>query len=422
MSLGLWICFFASLMSVSCERPVGREWLAPVDTEYDEDSNQPVSADSVQPSPCVDSSSSAVVDSDVCITEEGNTAQAGVLFVNQDVEESGDGRCWRTAFKMVQEAVDFGRQAGQPYEIWVAEGTYYVHQERRADTIALYFGVSLYGGFAGSEMKRWEREPTQNVTILDGENAEFDESVYSVITGADGAVVDGFLIRNGNSRSDRYGGGMYNVQVTMHINNCRFENNYAGQAGGAIFNSHSTLSITNCTFLDNEAGREGGAIYSQNSFVEVKNSVFAFNSALKYGGAVVNHSHAEAAFINCTFFGNRVDSCGGAIADRYRSSSTIISSILWHNEALENKEICLLEKADESIISHSDVEGYTGAISNFDVDPQFVDSENDNFRLHPNSPCIDGGIDAHAMPKDREGKSRDGRVDIGAYEYQGDSR
>ena len=351
-----------------------------------------------------------------------------ILLVNDAVECTGNGRTWQAAFKTIQEALLKGRTYFQEsdgdssIEIWVAAGTYYVHQTRRSDTLRLFPGVALYGGFGGDETVRWERDPRSNLTEISGRNASSDERVYTVVTGADGAVVDGVLITGGNARDARYGGGMYNNDVSMRVSNCRFEQNYAGQSGGAMFNFNSTVLVTDCTFIDNDAGREGGAVFNLDSAVELRNSVFAFNHSWKVGGAVLNHSHSDTTFLNCTFYGNEVSDCGGAIADSHYSTSTIVNSILWHDQAAEAPELCQLDSYGEQIVSHSNIEGYVGGPFDLDVDPGFVDPEEADFHLRFDSPCINRGIDALAPETDRDGLSRIGGADMGAYEHQGDDR
>ena len=87
--------------------------------------------------------------------------------------ESGpeDGLTWPTAFATIQPAIDAAHDAGGG-EVWVAEGTY--SNERTSvvefeglglvspsvDTGSLRTrdGVDMYGGFAGTEMTRNDRD------------------------------------------------------------------------------------------------------------------------------------------------------------------------------------------------------------------------------------------------------------------------
>jgi hypothetical protein len=61
--------------------------------------------------------------------------------------------------------------------------------------------------------------------------------------------------------------------------------------------------------------------------------------------------------------------------------------------------------------------------NNVVADPQFVDPANGDYRLGPNSPCIDAGLNEEWMDgaQDLDGNPRiqNGRVDIGAYESTG---
>jgi hypothetical protein len=68
--------------------------------------------------------------------------------------------------------------------------------------------------------------------------------------------------------------------------------------------------------------------------------------------------------------------------------------------------------------------GLTWGPGNTSTDPQFTAPNEDNYRLKPGSPCIDAG-DPDYVPEadetDLDGNPRvvNGRVDMGAYEFQG---
>ncbi len=57
--------------------------------------------------------------------------------------------------------------------------------------------------------------------------------------------------------------------------------------------------------------------------------------------------------------------------------------------------------------------------NNYYDDPGFVDADNLNFRLHPDSPCIDAGIPIASVPDDIDGIRRPKGLeyDIGAFEF-----
>ena len=63
-----------------------------------------------------------------------------IRYVDSRVPNSGDGRSWQTAFKTVQEGLDAGRcgvlgsTACERWQVWVARGTYYIHQGCRTDS------------------------------------------------------------------------------------------------------------------------------------------------------------------------------------------------------------------------------------------------------------------------------------------------
>ena len=86
-------------------------------------------------------------------------ASAVVTYVKWDSPgPTFDGRSWDTAFHTIQEGLDRGR------EVWVAAGTY-------REQVWCRSGTALYGGFAGNEVERNQRDWRANVTIIDGNQA-----------------------------------------------------------------------------------------------------------------------------------------------------------------------------------------------------------------------------------------------------------
>lgn len=135
-------------------------------------------------------------------------------------------------------------------EFWVAAGTYTpTTGTDRSATFQLKNGVAIYGGFAGTETARVQRDPAAQITILsgdlDGNDDDFPnkaENVYHVVTGATGAILDGCTITAGNANSDPpndQGGGMFNNgNSNPTVMNVTFSYNWA-EAGGGMSNQNS---------------------------------------------------------------------------------------------------------------------------------------------------------------------------------------
>ena len=220
-----------------------------------------------------------------------------------------------------------------------------------------------------------------DLTVIDGGQ---NGPVVRFASGeSEGAVIDGFMIRNGWPSHD--GGGIFCYGSSPTIKHCRITENTTYYGGGGIgCLGHSSPTIANCTITDNMGGA-GGGIYTEDS---------------------------SPAIRNCTFMGNGAG-CGGGGAIRSDSSTaTITSSILWENEAPIGSEIFIL--TGTLLITHSDIEGGWDGTGNIDEDPLFAGA--DDYLLSPGSPCIDAGDpepSCHDLcfPPSKSGE----RNDMGAY-------
>lgn len=138
---------------------------------------------------------------------------------------------------------------GAVTEVWVAAGTYRPDRGRtdpltvRKMSFRPVEGVTVYGGFDGTETMLAQRDVVANETILDGDIGSigftFDDS-WHVIDGTNldaTAVLDGFTIRNGRAVGFAYphdgGGGMKSLCGSATIRNCKFVDNHAVYGGGA---------------------------------------------------------------------------------------------------------------------------------------------------------------------------------------------
>ena len=89
------------------------------------------------------------------------------IYVDQNAAGTKSGAAWIDARTDLQQTLTLAEASGDVAEIWVASGTYIPstqgHRDRPFD---IPVGVSMYGGFAGSETTLDERDIAANQTIL----------------------------------------------------------------------------------------------------------------------------------------------------------------------------------------------------------------------------------------------------------------
>lgn|GEM_PF-6801283 len=132
------------------------------------------------------------------------------------------------------EGPDFGSDVRRT-EIWVAKGTY-------REQVTLREFTHIYGGFAGGEISKSDRNGLANPTIIDPGNTALG---VSAVKGAPMSTVDGFVIR----------GGYYGVdcgQTAPTVTN----NIITGNAGSGVICRGSSPLILNNTIVANGVGIE----------------------------------------------------------------------------------------------------------------------------------------------------------------------
>ncbi|MFN8471121.1 MAG: PxKF domain-containing protein [Anaerolineae bacterium] len=231
--------------------------------------------------------------------------------------------------------------AGSGDELWVKAGTYKpTTGADRSATFTIKNGVAVYGGFAGTETTRAQRNPTTNVTTLSGDLAGDDgpnftnntDNSYHVVTAnlADStAVLDGFTIKGGNA-SD-FGAGMYNNNGSPTLANVTFSGNFASGQGGAMWNI-GDATLTNVVFMGNSSVNGGGAMLIVGN-PTLTNVTFTGNSSNGSGGAILNLGDTPT-FNNVTFNNNSSVSDGGGVFNN--GSSPILTNVTFSgNTALD---------------------------------------------------------------------------------------
>lgn len=314
-------------------------------------------------------------------------ALGNILYVDVDAGGNDDGSSWSHAYTSLQTALG---AASSGSEIWIAEGTYKpTTSTSRTATFQLKSGVGLYGGFAGNELLRSDRNWMAHPTILSGDigsQGVNTDNCYHVVTGSgvdNTARIDGLVVTAGYAEvpgTYDKGGGLYISGGSPVVANVRFIKNYAVNHGSdmATLLSGSTPLVINSTFTGNWT---------------------------VYNGAMANLYLANPTVINTTFSGNAGNNAG-AIVNLENGASVMRNVILWDNGATE----ILLHNGGTIDIQYSIIKGATVYIGtgNKNSDPLFVDADgsdnvfgtlDDDLRLSSGSPAADAGNN-DAVPND----------------------
>lgn len=314
------------------------------------------------------------------------------IFVKLD--GGGDGSSWNDALSTISEAIELANRGD---EIWVAAGTYYpvqvnnsssIFEVERETALQLKTGVSIYGGFTGSEVSRNHRNYLANQTIISGDlsgDGNYANSSINLFVnkGAEerpierGSILDGLIFEHAAQSA------VVNNSASPSIRNSIFRNN-KGINGGAISNTGSSPLLYQVLFHKNEASTKGGAIWSDvTSLPELINVTIGNNQATETGGV-----YGPAIIKNSIAFYN----AGGQVTEQ----ATVVSSCI--------------------------AGGFEGD-GVVDYDPMWMDMAGGDFRLQEFSSAIDGGNQSllPEMPVydlAMQGRLMHNTIDMGAYESQ----
>lgn len=281
------------------------------------------------------------------------TTGATVRYVKAD--GTGDGSSWANAASDLQATID-ASQAGD--EIWIASGTFkptklIKSSKKTSKAFILKDGVSLYGGFSGTELSKEARATNSisalgitvcaNPTIIDADDEIADEWKRTIeggttyrytwelasnqVTGTKGnsthalycasefsneTVIDGFTLKGANANIwnvKACGGALYAIgnvrlQHCSVIENSAYftaEANDCNTYGGAVYiDAKGKGSVSDCYFSSSYSHSSygnglGGAIYVKNG--SVSNCYFVDCVATDNGGAIYAASGSKVK--NC---------------------------------------------------------------------------------------------------------------------------
>lgn len=276
-------------------------------------------------------------------------ARADVYCVDAGAPAGGNGACWSNPFNSLGAALAAAAARGGSNEVWVKSGTYRpatpATGSPRGGSFRLVGGTAVYGGFAGGETARAQRnaDPASNNTVLSGDLAGDDVPGFGnrsdnannvvVVDVANGPVVlDGFVVRGGSA-----------VDVAA-------QGFPRGVIGGGLRLDRGSLVVRNVRFVDNEAAIGGGGAAvlfttpsdaARFSACEFVGNRVSFGGEIYGGGGLYLQSVAQSAVTHSRFLGNRCDgdACSGGglmIASESTPSTLVSNNVFSGNEATAN--------------------------------------------------------------------------------------
>jgi hypothetical protein len=209
-------------------------------------------------------------------------------------------------------------------------------------------------------------------------------------------------------------------QTHTTVSNCYFTGN---RLSAPVYTEETPLSLANCKFINNEEphGTWAGLVQGENADITISNCVFARN--LMHGAPSVFFRNDMMEPMGKLHITNSTFDDTGAVLHRMRDDDEIVieNSILlgavvdWPPVPMAQGVMALGAKPIS--ITYSMVEGPAPGEGNIPPDyPLFVNPEAGDFRLLPNTPCVDAGNPA---PEYNDGARPPGlgteRNDMGAY-------
>jgi hypothetical protein len=386
-------------------------------------------------------------------------AHAAIRYVDASLASgANNGTSWADAYQGAGGLAAALAASVSGDEIWVRAGTYKpTTGTSRTVFLTMKSGVGIYGGFAGTETAREQRDWAANVTVLTGDllgndsgAANVADNSYHVLVGSGVAatgILDGFTVRAGNangagaSNYDKGGGILIVSGGAPTVRNCIFRDNRCTFGGGAGYIFSAQATFADCSFIDNVGGSYGGAFDTNAVTSTFRRCVFRGNSALR-AGAFETYGGGNTTFENCLFTANRATGTGGGAAIWIGVSSSLVRAysstfsgnvatstaggvnttsggtlqayncIFWGNSGPTGQTAANQVNAGggTNTVAQCIVQGGFTGTGNLNVDPQFVNAAGNDFRLQPTSPGIDSGSNAQVptggMASDLAGNAR----------------
>lgn len=312
---------------------------------------------------------------------------------------------WGTAARVIQDAID-AASAGDL--VLVTNGIYSTGGKAKSG--------DLTNRVALDKALTVQSVNGPQVTAIDGTSSEPGPAASRCAWLTNGAVLGGFTLRNGATRSNGgpsdqlHGGGIYGNSLAARATNCIITENSSYSGGGGA----SQVVLVNCILNGNACSSQvngtGGGAESCN----LTNCIVTRNTAVSGGGtynsklrncAVTQNAGGGAnsgTLVNCTVTGN-AGSIGGGVAN-----ATLVNSIVFGNQGLSgsNYSTCTFSYSCSSPLPSG-----TGNIA---LDPQLL---GDGVHLSASSPCRAAGTTLAGASTDIDSQSWANPPSMGCDEW-----
>ncbi|MHC4633063.1 MAG: right-handed parallel beta-helix repeat-containing protein, partial [Planctomycetota bacterium] len=318
-------------------------------------------------------------------------------------------------------------------------------------------------GYDGGGIRCDESSPTITDCIIIGNLAKKQNGGGIVCAGRSSPTFSGCII-SGNL-ADKLGGGIYSNDSAPLFSGCTISGNSAGGGGGLHCQQPgSTIKLTNCLISGNSALRDGGGIQCCDPSPIMTNCTIAGNSAGNQAGGL-EYSNGTPKITNCVLWNNTPKEIESGRHSKACEPLIIYSNIKggWQGEGNVDAEPLFIMDGPDKItgtwkqkpiydpnanrtaltdanasfipeglvgwlIQISSAHGKQALITaNTAIAVEVVGdlrayvTKGDHYRLvdyylQPGSPCIDTGTAEGAPATDIQGRNRNGKPDIGAYE------
>jgi len=344
------------------------------------------------------------------------TLSAKTIYVTTTGSNTNTGLSWASPKQSIAQAMLIAVEGD---DVWVKAGIY--TQAAGGISVSLK-SISIYGGFAGTEIALADRNWVTNKTILNNTGTATNSRHFLVGSTGDATnfILDGFTLQNGTSNAGGAISFSGSLSQNMIVRNCIFRNNRStGNNGTISLLAGNSVSFYNCLFENNEAADKASVVGNLGT----------------------------CNFYNCTFVNNKsartVDGAGTVMF--LGSSGSLVNCIVWNNRnSFDNSLSSIGGLPNPAINVHhvaSDL-SFTGALNTIVLNQTNDNAVGPNFKnvgasvgyvadvttldaldysLSDNSTCVNAGIDSEVQNNvDLAKQSRifGGRVDLGCYENQ----